>query len=43
MTKNIIASTTEKEITKIMTTIIIAIEGTEGEEASLVTYLILIR
>jgi hypothetical protein len=27
----------------IMTTIIIAIEGTEGEEASLVTYLILIR
>ena len=43
MTKNIIASTTEKQMMTIMMTIIIVIEGTGGEEASLVTYLILIR
>lgn len=43
MTKNIITGTTEKEIMTIMMTIIIAIEGTGGEEASLGTYLILIR
>ena len=43
MMKNIIAGTTEKEIMMIMMTIIIVMEGTGGEEASLETYLILIR